>query len=85
MNKKAIILAVLLVTAVFILSSCGNRQVGIDTNQTFKRAFILLNGTWEEVELRSWRDFKEGDEVQIITSDGKVYLTYYTNVVLVNE
>ena len=85
MNKKVIILAVLLIAAVLVLSSCGNRQTGIDPNQTFKRAYILLNGTWEEVEVKAWRDLKDGDEVQISTPSGKVYLTYYTNVVLVNE
>ena len=85
MNKKIIVLVVLLIAAVFILSSCGNRQSGIDTNQTFNRAYVLLDGMWEEVKVKVWRDFEKCDEVQIISQDGKVYLTHYSNVVLVNE
>lgn len=81
--KKAILIAILAI-ALIVLSSCGNRQYGIDTNQTFKTAYIRLGDKWEVVSVKSWRDFSEGDEVQIITDKGKVYLSHYSNMVLVN-
>jgi len=81
--KKVILIAILAI-ALIVLSSCGNRQYGIDTNQTFKTAYIRLGDKWEVVSVKSWRDFSEGDEVQIITDKGKVYLSHYSNMVLVN-
>ena len=85
MNKKYILLVVVLLISLIVLSSCGNRQVGIDTNQTFTTALINLGGEWKTVSVKSWRDFDNGDEVQIITSNGEVYLTHYVNVILVNK
>jgi len=82
---KKILLIGLLVVLMIVLSSCGNRQTGLDTYQTFKKAHILLNGEWREINIKAWRDFENGDEVQVVTPDGKVYLTHYMNVVLVNE
>ena len=81
--KKVILIAILAI-ALIVLSSCGNRQYGIDTNQTFKTAYIRLGDKWEVVSVKSWRDFSKGDEVQIITDKGKVYLSHYSNMVLVN-
>lgn len=85
MNKKYILLVVALLISLIVLSSCGNRQVGIDTNQTFTSALINLGGEWKTVSVKSWRDFDNGDGVQIITSNGEVYLTHYVNVILVNK
>ena len=85
MKSKYFILVIILIITLFIFSSCGNRQVGIDTVQTFKRAYIRLGETWTEVSVKGWRDFDNGDEIQIATIDGKVYLTHYCNVILVNE
>ena len=81
--KKVILIAILAITLI-VLSSCGNRQHGIDINQTFKTAYIRLGDKWDVVSVKSWRDFSEGDEVQIITDKGKVYLSHYSNMVLVN-
>ena len=84
MNKKVILLVLVLILSVFILSSCGNRQVGIDTNQNFNKAYVNLGGEWQLISVKAWQDFKQGAEVQIIASDGTVYLTHYSNMVLVS-
>ena len=81
---KKIILVSLMVIALIVLSSCGNRQVGIDTNQTFTKAYIRLGNEWRVITVKAWRDFKDGDEVQITTDTGEVYLSHYSNFVLVN-
>ena len=76
-NKlKIAILVVLAVATMFIVSSCGNRQVGIDTNQSFSRAWIKLGNNMVEMHIKAWRDFREGDEIQITAEDGTVYLTW---------
>ena len=84
MNKKVILLVLVLLFAVVILSSCGNRQVGIDTNQNFNKAYINLGSEWKLITVKAWRDFENGDEIQVVASDGTVYLTHYSNMILVS-
>ncbi len=84
MNKKVILLVLVLILSVVILSSCGNRQVGIDTIQTFNKAYIKLGDEWKFINIISWRDFKDSDDVQVTTSDGTTYLTHYSNMILVS-
>ena len=85
-NKvKIVILVVLAIVTMFVVSSCGNRQVGIDTNQSFSRAWVKLGNNMVEMHIKAWRDFREGDEIQITAEDGTVYLTHYSNVVLMSK
>lgn len=89
MNKKIKItmIVVLIIGAAFLLSSCsvGNRRIGFDTTQTFNEAVIRLGEEVKIVNVRSWRDFDDSDVVQVEASDGSVYLTHYTNVVLIKR
>ena len=85
MKKVAII--VLTITLCLTLTACqiGNRKIGFDTTQTFRWAIIQLgNGELIEGPVDSWRDFNEGDSVQI-TIKGITYLTHYANVILTTE
>lgn len=81
---KKIALVCILIVLLLTLTACGNRQVGFDFAQTFSSAYILLDGEWQKVQVRAWRDFDDSDVVQIETTGGKIYLTHYMNVVLVN-
>ena len=83
--KKIILLLLILIGFVLLVSSCGNREAGIDANQTFKSAWINLGGEWVQVDVKAWRDFQNGDEIQIKTAEGRVYLTHYANVVLIDK
>ena len=82
--KKTLLIIVLVICFVF-LASCGNRKVGIDIYQSFNKAYVNVGGEWKELSIKSWRDFSEGDEVQIVTTNGEVYLTHYSNMILVNK
>ena len=84
MNKtviKAISLIILILAVMVIallLSGC-NRQ--IIENYNFNYAIInTFNGTVEG-KVSSWRDFDDGDKLQV-TIDGVTYLTSATNVIL---
>lgn len=84
---KKIVCLVLILALALTLTACkvGNRQIGWDTTQTFKWAIIRLgNGELIEGTVESWRDFEDGDEVQL-TIKGVTYLTHYSNVILTTE
>ena len=85
---KKIILIIILLIAIATLSGCtlGNRELGIDTKQSFDEAYIYtLDGKLAVHGLiQTWRDFDESDVIQI-TIDGKTYLTHYMNVLLIRN
>ena len=84
---KKIIGVILLIVMLFVLSSCmvGNRQTGIDTIQTFNRFTINFGGEVIQGTIKQWRDFEDSDVIQIVASDGTVYLTHYMNVLMVRD
>ena len=85
--KKIFAVILVLLMCALVLCGCqiGNRNIGWDTTQTFRWAIIQLgNGELIEGAVESWRDFEDGDEVQL-TINGITYLTHYSNVILTTE
>ena len=81
---KMIVLGIMLVVIVVALTGCGNRDMW-DTNYTFNRAIVILNdGTKMEIGIRQWKDY-EGDQIQIIGKDGKIYLVSSYNTILIKD
>ena len=71
-----------------ILVACGNRQWigGEVTNNTFNKAIVDYgNGTVETYDIKQWTDFTDSDMVQFVDTDGNVYLTHSSKVVLKYE
>lgn len=67
-----------------ILSGCGNRDI-IDTTYFYDSAVIKLpNDTVIEGKVESWRDYEDGDQIQV-KINGKSYLVHSSNVVLINN
>ena len=85
--KRAITLIIVAIVCLFILSSChvGNRQTGMDTIQTFDRYIIEIGGDVYKGNIKSWRDFENSDVVQVVSTNGEVYLTHYSNAMLVRN
>lgn len=85
MNKivKTIILIVLSLSAIVSLSGCGNKQI-FDTTYTFHTALIdTFNGEVMEVEIAGWRDYDDGDQIQITSKDGTVFLVHSSRCILI--
>lgn len=74
------LIAILLISMA-VLTGCGNQTI-IDTKWTFNEAIVNIAGEYETVKIKKWSDHDAGT-VQIITTDGRVILTHYTNVVLI--
>ena len=74
----AIILAIL---SIMMLVGC-NRQP-VDLTYSYDRAIIKLpNGEIIDGKCSSWRDYEDGDQIQIVI-DGTTYLTHISNAVLI--
>ena len=81
---KKTLLALLLLVSLLLLTACGNRSL-FDTTYTFTRAMIALpDGSWIEGPVEKWRDYEDGDQLQV-TINGVTYLTHATNVVLMTN
>ena len=80
-NKIAVTLSALFLMGVL----AGYNKTFIDTTYAFEYAYVELpNGTVVEGKVQSWKDFDDGDQIQV-TIDGKTYLTNSTRVVLVTR
>ena len=83
-QMKKIFAAILALGMALSLAGCGNRQM-IDLTYSYKYAIISLpNGEIVEGKVDSWKDFEDGDQLQI-TVDGVTYLVHATDAVLITE
>jgi hypothetical protein len=79
--KKIIALILVLLTAWLL---CGCNKTVFDTTYTFNHAFVSLpNGSCVDGPIRAWKDWEDSDMLQVTFSDGTVYYTHSSNVVLV--
>ena len=83
------IIALLVVVAIlfggfYIFGQVYNRQI-FDMTYSYEYALLWLpGGELVEGKVDSWRDFDDGDQIQV-KIDGVTYLTHFTNVVLISE
>ena len=90
MKRKVIITAIVLsVWAIIIavFTGCdirGNRD-DWDTVLTFNKANVYLDGEWRTINIKSWRDYQDGDQLQIVDTNGVIYLTHSHNCTLIND
>ena len=80
--KKFLVLVAAIMVA-FSISGC-NKQI-IDLNYKFDKAYIVMGDEVKEVSIKSWNDYENSDMVQVTTTDGDVYLTHSTNIILVGD
>ena len=81
--KKKVILVIALLSTIVGLTAC-NQQI-IDTTYTYDRAILSLpNGEVIEGKVTSWKDFEDGDQIQV-KINGKSYLVHSSNIVLIAE
>lgn len=80
---KKVIAVLTIILMLVTLTACGN-QTMFDTQYTFEKAKIDFGGEVIEVNVKQWNDYDDGS-VQIIATDGRIYLTDYINVLLIHE
>lgn len=79
-----IVLVLFVVGGIAIFRNLNNKQL-FDFTYSFERVKIdLLDGTVIEGVVDSWKDFDDGDSIQVKVN-GVTYLTHISNVVLISE
>ena len=68
----------------FIFARTVGNKTTIDMNYTFKKAIIYIGNEKLELNIKNWNDY-EGEQIQLITEDGKSYLVSSFNTILINE
>lgn len=80
--KKLCVIA-LVIMMVIGMTSCNYQM--IDTTYNYDRAIVSLpNGELVEGDVESWKDYEDGDQIQV-KIDGVTYLVHSANVVLIAE
>lgn len=68
----------------FACVSC-NQQI-IDTTYTFDRAIIQIsNDEVIEIDVASWKDYDDSDQIQVKSKDGTTYLVHSSKITLIND
>lgn len=85
--KKIVIgffVCILLVLSIFVTVHAFNFQL-FDTKWNFVYAQIAMpDGSVIKGHVDSWRDFEDGDQLQVMIN-GTTYLTHASNVVLMDK
>lgn len=80
---KKLLAAILTTGMVFSMTAC-NYQV-VDLTYSYKYAIVSLpNGEIVQGKVDSWRDYEDGDQIQV-TIDGVTYLVHAGDVVLMTK
>lgn len=79
MKKKFICLLVSML-CVFAMVGC-NKQM-IDLNLSFDRAYVKIGDEWQDVEIKTWTDYEDGEQIQIKLKDGTVMIVHSANCIL---
>lgn len=79
-------LAVLVVTLGLCFGLCACNYDVIDTTYTYDYAYIeLQNGEVVEGEIESWRDYSDGDQIQVTLKGGDTYLVHSCDITLISK
>ena len=93
---KKLILVAMTAISLTLLTGCegdwweSNRCELLDRNHTFTKATVIYGNTNVVYEVVAWKDYPDGDEVQLWVKDEssprgqKVVLTHYSRVILEN-
>lgn len=81
---KKIIAIILVLVAFFCLTGFSFNKTIWDTNYKFDKAIISVpNGEIISCDVQSWTDYDDCDMVQVISTEGTIYYTHGSNVLLI--
>lgn len=66
-----------------MFNSC-NKTI-VDTTYTLDKAIINLGEEYITINVKSWTDYQDGDQIQVTADDGTTYLVHSSNIALIKE
>ena len=76
----------LLTVLLLAVMLCGCNYQMVDTTWSYDKAYIeVTDGQVIEVKVKSWKDYEDGDQIQVTSTDGKTYLVHSSKCILVDE
>ena len=82
MKKLIIGIGIALIVCGFTIRGCSNHNM-FDTNYTYDTALVKWP-TMKRIAIKQWA-YYEGEQIQIIGKDGKIYLISMNNAVLIRN
>lgn len=80
----AAFLIFIFVLGAFTMTGC-NKQI-VDLNYKYNYAIVsLMNGELIEGEISSWNDYNDSDMIQVIFTDGNIYYSHGSNILLIYD
>lgn len=70
--------------AISVLFASCNKQI-VDTTYSFDTAILYVGGEWITVDVDSWTDYEDGDQIQVKAEDGTTYLVHSNNITLIHS
>ena len=67
-----------------IYSRIAGNKTAIDLKYNYNKAIVSLNDEKMEIDIDTWTDY-DGEQIQIISKDGTVYLVSSFNTVLIGK
>ena len=68
----------------FIYSRTAGNKTAVDLKYKYDKAIVNINGEKIEIDIDTWSDY-DGEQIQVISKDGKVYLVSSFNTILIKE
>lgn len=68
----------------WIYSRTAGNKTTVDLKYNYTKAIIYVNGKEIQLDIDTWSDY-EGEQIQIISKDGTVYLVSSFNTILIGE
>lgn len=78
-----VIKILLIAIPVILLTGC-NKQI-IDLEYSYNKAICVIGNETKEIEIKKWKDYEDGEQLQITDKEGNVYLVSSYNCILVKE
>ena len=79
-----VLLTLMIAALIAMIFSGCNKQI-IDTTYTFDKAILYVGGEWITINVDSWTDYEDGDQIQVKDKDGNTYLVHSTNITLIHS
>lgn len=70
--RKTVIAIVLILITACLLVGC-NKQI-VDLTYKFDRAYCKVGDEWIDIPIKKWKDYQDGEQLQLTLEDGSVLL-----------